>query len=200
MSIGRLIILFITVALGAVPAAAQQGDGSVTFTDHSKQSITISRIGMVLNFKNSNGKETVPRNVYRVCPCGEKAGCIDSTSMPSDKTSSQLEVAFPKKGTTLKKGETLVVTATFRHEELTVKRNLKWTAGSSLLETDELISASKPLCSNIFEDKGLLRYEMKMCPRPPGAPLYLLWTCPPELDPSALQKAMTLVALRDLEK
>ena len=199
MNIGKLIVLLITIALGAPSAAAQQ-DGSVTFTDHSKQSITISRFGTVLNFKNSHGKETVPGNVYRICPCGEKAGCIESTSMPSDKTSSQLEVVFPKKGTTLKKGETLAVTVTFRHEELTVKRSLKWAAGSSLFETEEVISGSKPLCSSTFEDKGLLRYEMKMCPRPPGAPLYLLWTCPPELDPSALQKAMTLVTLRDLEK
>ena len=198
MNIGKLIILLITIALGAVSAAAQPGDGSVTFTDHSKQSITISRFGTVLNFKNSNGKETVPGNVYRVCPCGEKASCIDSTSMPSEKTSSQLEVIFPKKGTTLKKGETLVIKATFRHEELTVKRSLKWTAGSSLFETDEVISASKPLCSNIFEDKGLLRYEMKMCPRPPGAPLSLLWICPPEIDPTALQN-MTVITFRNLK-
>lgn len=198
MDIRKLIILLITIACGALSAAAQQD--SVTFTDHSRQSITISRFGTVLNFKNSNGKETVPGNVYRVCPCGEKAGCIESTSIPTDKTSSQLEVVFPKKGTTLKKGETLVVTATFRMEELTVKRSLKWTAGSSLLETDEVISGSKPLCSSTFEDKGLLRYEMKMCPRPPGAPLSLYWTCPPEIDPSALQKAMTIVTLRDLEK
>lgn len=197
MSIGKLIILLITIAFGAPSAAAQD---SVTFTDYSKQSITISRFGTVLSFKNSNGKETVPGNVYRVCPCGEKTSCIESTSTSSDKSSSQLKVVFPKKGTTLKKGETLVVTATFRFEELTVKRSLKWTAGSSLLETEEVISGSKPLCSSTFEDKGLLRYEMKMCPRPPGAPLALYWTCPPEIDPSALQKAMTVVTLRDLEK
>ncbi|HEX7333934.1 MAG TPA: hypothetical protein VF290_20690 [Pyrinomonadaceae bacterium] len=198
MNSGKLIILLITIALGATSAAAQQD--SVTFTDHSKQSITISRFGTVLNFKNSKGKETVPGNVYRVCPCGQKASCIESTSIPSDKTSSQLDVMFPKKGTTLKKGETLVVKATFRYEELTVRRSLKWTAGSTLFESEEVISGSKPLCSSTFEDEGLLRFEMKMCPRPPGAPLALYWTCPPEIDPSALQKAMTVTALRDLEK
>lgn len=198
MNIGKLIILLITMALGALSAAAQQGDGSVTFTDHSNQSITINRFGTVLNFKNSNGKETVPGNVYRVCPCGEKASCIESTGTPSEKTSSQLEVVFPKKGTTLKKGETLVVTATFRKAELAVKRSIKWQAGSSLFETEEVFSGPKPLCSSTFEDKGLLRFEMKMCPRPPGAPL--LWTCPPEIHPDALQRMLTLVTLRDLEK
>lgn len=193
MSIGRFIILLITIALGALSAAAQQGDGSVTFTDHSKQSITISRIGMVLSFKNSNGKETVPGNAYRVCPCGEKAGCMESTSMPSDKTSSQLEVVFPKKGTTLKKGETLVVTATFREAELTVKRRLSWGAGSSSVEIEDAVSGSKPLCLCTFDEPVLLTLQAKMCPRPPGSPGY--WTCPPSLEETTIDVMYVLSVL-----
>ena len=197
MNIGKLVILLITIAFGALSAAAQQGDDSVTFTDHSNQSITISRFGTVLNFKTSNGKETVPSNVYRICPCGEEAGCIESTTIPSEKTSSQLEVEFPKKGTTLKKGQALVITATFRHAELTVKRRLNWKAGSSLVNIDEVISASKSLCPCTFEKPALLRLEMKMCPGPPG--LWLL-TCPQYINPDALQRALTVSSVLDVSK
>lgn len=178
MNIGKLVILLITIALGTLSVAAQQGDGSVAFTDHSNQSITISRFGTVLNFKNSNGKETVPGNVYRLCPCGDKAACIESTSLKDEKTVSQLQVEFPKKGTTLKKGETLVVTATFRQADLTVKRRLNWEAGSTSIKIDDTVGGAKPLCLCTFEEPVLLTLAMKMCPRPPGSVDY--WTCPPE--------------------
>lgn len=189
MNIGKLIILLITIALGAVAAGAQQG--SVTFTDDARQSVTISRFGTVLNFKNSNGKVVVPGNVYRVCPCGEKASCIES--MPSGETSSQLEVVFPKKGTTLKKGETLVVTATFRQADVEIKRRLNWEAGSSLVKIEDAVSGSKPLCLSTFEEPVLLTLEAKMCPRPPGSPGY--WTCPPSLEKTTIDLMHVLSVL-----
>ena len=193
MNIGKLIILLITIALGGLSAAAQQGDGSVTFTDHSNQSITISRFGTVLNFKNSNGKETVPGNVYRVCPCGDKGSCTESTSMPSEKASSKLEVVFPKKGTALKKGQTLVVTATFRQADIEVKRSLNWEAGSSSVKIEDAVSGSKPLCLCTFDEPVLLTLEAKMCPRPPGSPGY--WTCPPSLESTTIDVMYVLSVL-----
>lgn len=197
MNIGKLVILLITIALGALSVPAQQGDGPLTFTDQSNQSITISRFGTVLKFKNSNGKESVPSNVYRVCPCGEKGECMESATLASEKTTSQLEVEFPKKGTTLKKGETLVITATYRQAEITVKRRLNWEAGSSSVKIDDAISGSKPLCLCTFEEPVLLALEMKMCPRPPGSPGY--WTCPPsytsEINPDVLKMMLVLSVL-----
>ena len=183
MNIGKLIVLSVTIALGTLSVRAQ---GDVTFTDDSNQSVTISRFGTVLVLKNSKGKETVPNNIYRVCPCGDKGPCIESAIIPSKETKSQFEVVFPKEGTTLKKGETLVVMATFSQGEITVKRRLSWEAGSSAVAIEENISASKPLCVCTFEEKlekAVLRLEAKMCPRPPGSPGY--WTCPPEIELNA---------------
>jgi hypothetical protein len=68
----------------------------------------------VLRFKNSKRKGKAPTNIYRICPCGQQSGCVESATLPSEKISSTLEVEFPKKGTTLSKGETLVATATFQ--------------------------------------------------------------------------------------
>ena len=185
MKLRGLVVLTITIILGTLFAHAQGDEGARTFTDQFNQSITISRFGTVLSLKTSNGKETVPANVYRVCPCGEKAGCIESATLPSEKISSTLEVTSPKKGTTLSKGETLVVMVTFSQGELTVKRTLTWEAGSNSVTIDEIISSSKPLCSCTLEDKpseGLpvAAYTMKMCPGPPG------FTCPPYITGQAM--------------
>jgi hypothetical protein len=181
MKIRDLVVLLITIALGTLYASAQEGDGSVTFTDHANRSVTINRFGTVLKLKNSNGKETVPANVYRVCSCGEKEPCIESVFI-SKETKSQFVVEFPNKGTTLKEGEALVVTATFRQGDLSVKRRLNWQAGSSSVELEQVVSGAKPLCATTFEQKPeipLLRLEGKMCPRPPGD---ISWyTCPPDL-------------------
>ena len=187
MNIKKLVILLITIALGALTAPAQEGDGSVTVTDLFNQSVTISRFGTVLNLKNSNGKETVPKNIYRVCACGESGPCIESAIIPSKETRVQFEV-FPKKGP-LKKGETLVVIAAFRHGQLSVKRRISWEAGSSSVEFGEAIYASKPLFACTFEEKMQkisLRLEKKMCPRPPGGYERDWLICPPEAYPDAL--------------
>lgn len=193
MKFRSLVVLTITLILGTLSAHAQGNDGGRTFTDQFNQSISISRFGTVLSFKNSNGKETVPTNVYRVCPCGEQAGCIESATLPSEKTKSTLEVSFPKKGTMLRKGETLVVTATFSQADLTVKRSLNWEAGSDSVIIDEIISSSKPLCSCTLQEKPpeeipVKALAMKMCPGPPGPWSWM--TCPP--SPEALQKAMVI--------
>ena len=197
MKIRNLVVLSFTIALGMLNVRAQDRDGSVTFTDRSNQSITISRFGTVLNFKNSNGKETVPANIYRVCPCGEKEPCLETATAPSKETSSKLQVESPKERTTLKKGETLVVTATFRMGELTVKRRVSWQAGASSVKIEESISSSKPLCPCTFEEKPVLLLEMKMCPGPPGPG----WICPPltEIHPEAM-RLMTVVTLLDFSK
>ncbi len=170
MKIRNLLILVMTMALGALSAAAQERDGSVTYTDDSKQSITISRFGTVLSFRNSNGKETVPSNVYRVCLCGQNSPCVESATVPSKEISSKFEVEVPKlprQGAMIKKGQTLVVTATFRQDELAVKRRLTWEAGFSSVIIDDTISASKPLrvCTLAVKATNL---AMKMCPGPPG--------------------------------
>ena len=200
MNIGKLVILLITIALGALSASAQQGDGSVTFTDNSNQSITISRFGTVLNFKNSYGKETAPGKVYRVCPCSKKEPCIESDVIPSKETKSQFEVTFPKEGTTLKKGETLVVTATYHQAELTVRRRVNWEAGSSSVAVDEVIYASKPLCVCTFElEKASLKLTAKNCPRPPGSIDW--WICPPEADKNPEgEKAMHFEIVHNFQK
>jgi hypothetical protein len=194
MKIRDLVVLLITIALGTLSASAQEGDGSLTFTDHANQSVTINRFGTVLKLRNSNGKETVPVNVYRVCSCGEKEPCIDSVFI-SKETKSQFEVEFPKKGTTLKEGEALVVTATFRQGDLSVKRRLNWKAGSSSVEMEQVVSGPKSLCACTFEQKPeipVLRFEAKMCPRPPGS---IDWyTCPPDLtDISNVMMSMLLL-------
>ena len=197
MKILNLVILSITIALGVMYGPAQDREGSVTFTDRSNRTITISRFGTVLSFKNSNGKEIAPANIYRICPCGDKGPCIESATTPSKDTISKFEVESPKKGTTLEDGETLVVTATFRQGDLTVMRRLTWVAGSSSVKTEESISASKPLCPCTFEDKKVLALEMKMCPGPPG----FYFICPPltEISEDAM-KQMKLISILDFSK
>jgi hypothetical protein len=194
MRIRNLLVLTITIVIGTLSVSGQDRKGATTFTDQSNRSITISRFGTVLNFKNGDGKEAAPANTYRVCPCGEKT-CIESATIPDDKTDSKFEVEFPKKGTTIDKGETLVATSSFRHGDLTISRRLSWEAGSNLVKIDDVISSPKSLCACAFEEekppvKVLL--DMKMCPRPP-IPGFI---CPPynELSSDAM-KRMTVVAL-----
>ena len=194
MRIRNLLVLTITIVVGTLSVSGQDRNGSTTFTDQSNRSITISRFGTVLNFKNGDGKEAAPANTYRVCPCGEKAGCIESATIPDDKANSKFEVEFPKKGTMLNKSETLVVRSTFRHGDLTVERRLSWAAGSNLVKIDEVISSPKSLCPCALEEKQPVKVllDMKMCPRPP-IPGFI---CPPysELSSDAM-KQMTLATL-----
>jgi hypothetical protein len=194
MKLRSLVVLTISIVLGTLFAHAQKEEGARTFTDHLNQSITISRFGTVLSFKNSNGKETAATNVYRVCPCGEQSGCLESATVPAEKTSSTLEVSFPKKGATLRKGETLSATATFNEGDLRVKRRLNWEAGTGTLVIDEIISSSKPLCSSTLERKPgegipVVAFEMKMCPGPPE---FWSLTCPPFITPEAASRSMRL--------
>lgn len=194
MRIRNLVVLTMTIVIGTLSLSGQDRNSSLTFTDQSNRSITVSRFGTVLKFKNGDGKEAAPANSYRVCPCGEKTGCIESTAIP-DKTDSKFDVEFPKKGTTLDKGETLVVTSTFRQGDLTVARRLSWESGSNLVKVDDVISSPKSLCPCAFEEekpqvKVLL--DMKMCPRPP-IPNFI---CPPynELTQEAM-KQMSVMSL-----
>lgn len=134
MKIRNFLILLITMTSATLSAAAQQDDGSVTYTDYSKQSITISRFGTVRRFKNSDGKEIVPNHRYRVCSCGNKSQCVDSDA-PTDTTIGKLEVVSPRKGTTLGKGEVLMVDATVSLGELSVMRRLAWVAGTNVVDS-----------------------------------------------------------------
>ena len=198
MKIRTLVVLLITTSLATLSGPAQERDGSVTFTDSSNQAITISRYGAVLSFRNSKGQEIVPGNAYRVCLCGEKGPCIESTTALTDETISKFEVVFPRQGTTLKNGQTLIVRATSGQKDLMVERKLTWLAGSGTAEANDAISSSKSLCFCTFEEKTLKVLEMKkMCPRPPW---YL--PCPPESksQPDDVQKLMTIKSAYDFSK
>jgi len=193
MKIVNLIVLSIAIMLGMLYGPTEDRDGSVTFTDHLSRSVTISRFGSVLSLKNKNGEEFVPPNVYRVCPCGEKEPCIESATLSKD-TIAKLEVEFPKKGTTLERGQTLVVTATFRQGDLTVSRRLTWKAGSGSVISEETITGPRTLCVCTFnpEPKRVTLAE-KMCAGPPGR-----WPCPPlvESQPSDTQSVAATIEYR----
>ena len=198
MKLRGLVVLTITIILGTLFAHAQGDEGARTFTDQFNQSVTISRFGTVLSFKNSNGKETAPTNIYRICPCGQQTGCVESATLPSEKIKSTLDVEFPKKGTTLSKGETLVATATFSLADLTVMRRISWEAGSNEVTFDEISSSSKALCSSTFEDKPtdgipVVAFEMKMCP---GPPKFWSFTCPPYISQEAMKTMSTRSVFR----
>lgn len=198
MKLRGLVVLTITVILGTLFAHAQGDEGARTFTDQFNQSVTISRFGTVLRFKNSNGKERAPTNIYRICPCGQQSGCVESATLPSEKISSTLEVEFPKKGTTLSKGETLVATATFSQADLTVMRRVTWDAGATEVTIDEIISSSKALCSCTLEDKPtegipVVAFEMKQCP---GPPKFWSFTCPPYISQEAMKTMRTRSVFR----
>lgn len=174
MKIRNLLVLAITIVLGTVCAQAQGRDGSMTFTDHLKQGITISRFGTVLSFTNSNGRQIVPSHTYRVCPCGDKSRCVDSNA-PTDGTKATLKAEFPKRGTMLRKGQTLIITATVSREAMTLRRRLAWMAGSSVVEIVEINSGLKTaICG--FDESALVPCGV-MCPRPPEAPSS--YECPP---------------------
>ena len=177
MRIRNLLVLTITMALTVLCATAQERDGSVTYTDHTKQSITISRFGTVLSFTNRDGKLIVPGHTYRVCPCGDKSRCVDSDA-PNDQTKATLAVGFPKERTRLRKRETLVVTATVQLGEMTLRRRLAWMAGSSVVELFETNSGLRTAVCAF--DEGPRLAIGKMCPRPPkktNAPP--AFNCPP---------------------
>jgi hypothetical protein len=185
MRIRNLLVLAITILLGTLCAQAQERDGSRSFTDHLNQRITISRFGTVLSFRDGNGKETVPSNNYRVCLCSGNSRCIESANTRTEGTSVKLRVEFPTRGATLKKGQTLVVTATIRLKALTLKRRLVWVAGSSAVGIDEAVSASRALAVCSFEEsgKGLVVYD-KPCPAPPGGAGKRRKICPDWIETS----------------
>jgi hypothetical protein len=165
MKIRNLLVLTIAFGLGALSAQSQEPNGSMTFKDNLGQSITISHFGTVLSFRNSEAKEIVTNHDYRVCPCGKKDRCIDSTA-PVDGTTAGLKAEFPKQGATLKKGQTLIITATVHLDAMTLRRRLAWMAGSSVVEIIETISASLTAICGLDENAKVPLG--KMCPGPPG--------------------------------
>lgn len=173
MKIRNLLVLAITIALGTLCAQAQERDGSMSFTDHLKQGITISRFGTVLSFKNSRGREIEANNTYKVCLCGSNS-CIESVNVPPEGTSAVLKVEFPKQGAAIENGQTLIVTATVRGSDLTVTRQLAWVAGSSVVNIDETISASSAVAVCSFTEIGRRQLVYNHCPGPPGK-------CPPKI-------------------
>ena len=193
MKIRNLVVLSIAIGLGIVSAAAQKTDGALTFTDHLKRSITISRFGTVLNLRNSAGKEIMPPNVYRICLCGEQGPCIESSGMPSKDPKVELNVESPRSGTTLMRGQTLIITVKFSQGEITVTRRLTWKDGSDSVTSEETITAPRGLCVCTFNpEPKTVRSAMKMCPGPPGLP------CPPlpELESSSSQSITNMIEYR----
>lgn len=163
MKIRNLFFLTITIVLGSISAEAQEREGSLTFTDHLKQSITITRFGTVLTFKNSSGRQSAGNHAFRVCPRDGQCTGSDNNS----RTKGELSVSFPTQGTALKKGETLVVTATVRGPNLTVTRKLMWVAGSRFVNVEERVSALRDTDITRLTESvaGVLRASP--CPPPP---------------------------------
>lgn len=181
MKIRTLFFLAITIVLGSISAEAQERDGSVTFTDHLKQSITITRFGTVLTFKNSSGRQSAGNHGFRVCPRdGQCTGSVNNS-----RTKGELSVSFPTQGTTLKQGETLVVTATVRGPELTVTRKLTWVAGSSLVNVEERVSALRGTDITSLTESVAGGLSANPCPPPPPEEA----KCP---EPRISQGKMTL--------
>lgn len=165
MKIRNLLVLTIAFGLGALSVQSQEPNGSMTFRDHLGQSISISRFGTVLSFLNSDGKEIVIGHDYRVCPCGQKDRCMDSKT-PVDGTSAALEAEFPKQRVTIEKGQTLIIVATVRLDDMTLRRRMAWMAGSSVVEIIETVSASLTAICGLDESAKVPLG--KMCPGPPG--------------------------------
>ncbi|MGH9971706.1 MAG: hypothetical protein ACREBG_28465 [Pyrinomonadaceae bacterium] len=167
MKIRNLLVMGITIALGTLCAAAQDLDGSMTFTDNLNQSITISRYGAVLSFKNSKGLENATNDAFRICTTDSK--CIESAIAPTEGTSAELKIKLPEQGVTIEMGQRLVVTATVRGADLTVTRKLEWLAGSSVVNVDETIAVSSATTISSFIEGGEHFLSLdKPCPVPPG--------------------------------
>lgn len=172
MKTRNLLVLVVTLGLGTLSAQAQERDGSRSFTDHLKQRITISRFGTVVSFTNSKGVKKETKNTFRICPRDSKQ-CTESADASSGKT--EFHRDSPKAGTTLKEGETLIVTATVHGPVFEVSRHLTWVGGSSAVSIQETISALRDIdVHNIIERvTGQLRIDI--CPPPPGGQ----GKCPP---------------------
>lgn len=172
MKIRNLLVLATTMVLGTLGAQAQERDGSMTFTDHMKQSITVSSFGTVLSFRNSKGRETAQDSAYKVCPCGSSGKCIEWRNAPIDGISSELTVENPQQGMALDQEQTLVVTATVRQGELTLTRRLSWLAGSRVYTIDETISSSVNMDICLLKETAKTltsaTIDFKMKPPPPG--------------------------------
>jgi hypothetical protein len=169
MKIRNLLLLAITIAIATLSAQAQERDGSMTFTDHLGQSITISSFGTVLSFKDSKGRENETENYFRIGPYGNIGPWIDSRK--ADGTSTSLKAKFPQPGATLEKGQAMDVTATVRQGGLIVTRRLTWPAGSGEVNIDETIFASSAIVVGTLEEGilGNLKFG-PTCPAPPQCP------------------------------
>jgi len=179
MKIRNLLVLTIAMALSSLCAQAQANDGSMTFTDHLGQSITISSFGTVLSFKDSKGLENATDNYFRIGPYGNNGPFPWIDSRKAVGTSASVKAKFPRPGATLAKGQMLDVTATVQQGVLRVTRRLTWPAGSSVVSIDETISASSAVVVGTLEETGGGLRETP-CPDPPGeAKCPGFW--PPEL-------------------
>lgn len=176
MKMRNALVLAITIAVTTACAQAQEADGSVTFMDNFGQSITISRFGTVLRFKDSKGQENATENYFRIGPYGNTGPFPWIDSRKAGEASAVLRIAFPKSGATLEKGQVMEVTATVSQGGLTVTRRLTWPAGSSAVNIDETISAPGASIVGTLEEGivGNLKLHPP-CPGPQGE-----GNCPPE--------------------
>lgn len=163
MKIRNLFLLTTITLLVSISAAGQERDGSVTFTDHLKQTITISRFGTVRTFTNGKGRRVVANHTFRVCPRYGK--CTGSDKNSSGK--SELSVTFPKERTSLKEGEALIVTANVTGPKLRVIRKMTFVAGSTSVDIEETVSSTQDtdIASLLESANGVL--WTKPCPPPP---------------------------------
>lgn len=220
MKLRNLLVLTITLALAALCAQAQESEGARTFTDHLGQSITISRFGTVLSFKDSKGLQNATDHAFRICPaCGDNK-CIDSRRALTDGTSVELKVKFPEHGDTIRKNKTIIATATVRQGALTLTRQVTWRAGARVVIIDETISVSNVIAASTWgaigdggsvdgtisvpsfvgigsnrESGGSLIIFNKPCPIPPGTKDRF---CPPEMADYFLVSAGTIVSTKPL--
>ena len=171
MKTRNLLVLTITMALGTLCAQAQANNGSMTFTDNLGQSVTISRFGTVTSFKDNKGQVNPTENYFRIGPYGNNGPFPWIDSRKGEGTSTALKVEFPKQGTTIGKGQTLVAVATVTAGDLKLERRLTWAAGSKEISVDQTLSASKTTSvGTIDEGVGNPNKLRPPCPPPPGEP------------------------------
>lgn len=175
MKIRNLLVLAIIGATAALFVPAQESDGSMTFTDQFGQSITISRFGTVLSFKDRKGRVSQPGNNFRICASGDDSQCINSGK--ADGSSASLKGKFPEPGEVLAKGQMVDVTATVQRGVLTVTRRVTWWPGTTVVKLDETLSASSATVVDVIEESAGPNGLRPPCP-PPAEPNY---KCPPEL-------------------
>lgn len=191
MKIRNLLVLTMTMALttlcvsaqqsggNVTSVSAQQGWGNVTITDSSNQSLTISRFGTVVRFKDKNDKLSELKHTYKICTCGKQPRCIEPNSA-TEQAQASLKAVFPKPGKKLKMGQSLKAVAIVKLGGVTVTRRLAWPAGSSVVYVVETVTADKAEVCSISES-GLVMLG-DSCPMPPPGDS-VSFKCPPPPPP-----------------